>query len=217
MRIESKYKTFRYVDFSGYYNYEDKEYKPEDYEIFEWLCENGKMEIYFYEPRYNNWWVYYHCGLNGKYYVRQDENRRIEDLDVFFYELDNEPYFARSNLILIENGKTYLFWANDMEPYEVFNFEAICTYTFVCKPTGKPYILCPSEYEGDAKECYLMDTETKEPLTVDRIISQYRSSSFSRDDTSYKNAKTIFESNGVLYRCDTEDGECYRCKEADNK
>lgn len=217
MRIDSKYKTFRYVDFSGYYKYEDKEYKPEDYEIFEWLHENGKMEIYFYEPRYFNWWVYYYCELNGKYYVRQDVTHDIEAIDEFFYELDNEPYFVHCSLVVVEDGKTYIFWENNMEPHEVFDFEAICSYTFVCKPKGIPYILCPYECEGDVDTLYLMDAETEEPLTVDRIVSQSRSSYFSKDDTSEIQKSTIFEFNGVLYRCDTEEGYCYKYKGDDNK
>lgn len=119
MRIESKFKTLRYVDFTGYYKYDGKEDTPEDYKIFKWLHENGKLEIYSYDIRYFDLWAYCYCELNGKYYVRQNNRYDAVSLDGFFYELDSKPIFNQCYMTVIEDGKKYTFCDNNPEPHEM--------------------------------------------------------------------------------------------------
>lgn len=211
MRIECLYKTFRFIDFSGYDDIEEDDSNlPIDYEIYRYLQDEAVPNIYFYSPRYDEWWFYYLCELNNKWYARQDTPVEMKTVDKLFYELDNEPHFIHGSLIIVDNGKTYMFSNNELKPDEVLDYEAILTYTFACKPKGIPYIICPRDFDDEVNTLYLRDKETFEPLRVDRIVKQNRKSSYNQYDNSYHYAYTIFESHGILYKCENETGYCHK-------
>ena len=195
------------VDFTGYDKIEDN--TVPNYDVYRLLKTKCKPQVYFWRPRYYSWWFYYYCELNNKWYAKADVLKVGDKLETVWYELDSEPYFSSSVMVIQDpvNNLTHTYCDNDPEPYETFPFLAICAYAFVCSPGDEAEILCPKQMYKDPR--YLYDKHTGQTLSVDRIVSNERSSFFNPNTLEgYQDYKTVFESKGKLYVCYDEDGSC---------